>query len=354
MTTRKSNKTQGQTAGKDGFGVHNEWGKLREVLVGSNMNDTVPRWSPDWGRYFHKTTLVGGGSSVKEDMQKNAGKIYSDINPVWYEACQRETEGLVKALTDHGVTVHRPRRLTEEERLREPVGHFQQYARDPQLVIGTHIIETNIRMIYRNKEHLGYDKVLQTFVKKHPEYQHVRMPMIAAEPAGNTPEEWDNDPRLMLEGGDTFVMGKDILVGISSLASSPSGVEWLNRYLGAEGFRVHGVPLTDEWLHLDCIFAVVRPGLAIVVKSALRGGMNAFPSFMRDWEFIEATTDEAHKMHTNTLCLEPGVVVMPEDAERLIGEVEKRKATVVPIPFAGTGSIGGGIRCSTHPLWREE
>ena len=60
------------------------------MLVGSNMNDTVPSWSPDWGRYFLKTKIVGGGS-MKEDMQKNAGTTYAEANPKWYEACQRET-----------------------------------------------------------------------------------------------------------------------------------------------------------------------------------------------------------------------------------------------------------------------
>jgi N-dimethylarginine dimethylaminohydrolase len=32
------------------------------------------------------------------------------------------------------------------------VGVVSQYARDPQLVIGKPVIETNFRMIFRNKE----------------------------------------------------------------------------------------------------------------------------------------------------------------------------------------------------------
>ena len=32
--------------------VHNEWGKLREILVGAPRYDRIGEWSPDWGRYL--------------------------------------------------------------------------------------------------------------------------------------------------------------------------------------------------------------------------------------------------------------------------------------------------------------
>jgi N-dimethylarginine dimethylaminohydrolase len=38
--------------------------------------------------------------------------------------------------------------------------------------------------------------------------------------------------------------------------------------------------------------------------------------------------------------------------KRLIKEIEKRGVTVVPVPFDKPSEIGGGIRCSTHPLVR--
>jgi hypothetical protein len=66
--------------------------------------------------------------------------------------------------------------------------------------------------------------------------------------SGETEDDFLNDPRPFVEGGDTFVLGKDILVGFSSLASSPACAAWLLRYLEPEGYRVHLVPLTPEWL----------------------------------------------------------------------------------------------------------
>jgi N-dimethylarginine dimethylaminohydrolase len=54
-----------------------------------------------------------------------------------------QTEALVRALQDCGVIVHRPRLLTDAEIALLPVGLSNQYARDRQIVIGKHIIETN-------------------------------------------------------------------------------------------------------------------------------------------------------------------------------------------------------------------
>ena len=154
--------------------------------------------------------------------------------------------------------------------------------------------------------------------------------------------------RPFLEGGDTFVLGKDILVGFSSLGSSPAGAAW---YLEPDGYRVHLVPLTAEWLHLDCMFAVVREGLCMCFMQGLKEGRLPVP--IKDWEVIEATAGEARTLGCNTICLEPGAVLIGAEHKRLIAEIEKRGVSVVAIPFDKPSELGGGIRCSTHPLLRE-
>ena len=77
------------------------------------------------------------------------------------------------------------------------------------------------------------------------------------------------------------------------------------------------------------------------------------PAPIKDWEVIEATAEEAHSLGCNTLCLEPGAVLIGAEHKRLIKEIEKRKVRVVPVPFDKPSELGGGIRCSTHPLLRE-
>ena len=70
-------------------------------------------------------------------------------------------------------------------------------------------------------------------------------------------------------------------------------------------------------------------------------------------EVIEATAEEAHFLGCNTLCLEPSVARIGAEHKLLIKEIEKRKVRVVAVPFDKPSEFGGGIRCSTHPLFRE-
>jgi N-dimethylarginine dimethylaminohydrolase len=76
------------------------------------------------------------------------------------------------------------------------------------------------------------------------------------------------------------------------------------------------------------------------------------PPPIKDWEVIEATAEEAHTLGCNTVCLEPGVVLIGAEHRRLVTEIERRGASAVPVPFDKPSEIGGGIRCSTHPLLR--
>ena len=204
------------------LGVFNEWGRLREVLVGDSAQFTFPRWSPDWGRYHGFQEMLKGLEGVP----------LSRAYPERAQGTVEQTEELVKVLVDHGVIVHRPRLLTEGELAASPVGLGIQFARDPQVVIGKHVIETNLRMICRNKEHLGYEQLWRTRLASDPEARHVRMPDISPNLPGEKEDDFQSDPRPFLEGGDTFVLGKDILVGFSSLGSSPAGAAWLQRVSG--------------------------------------------------------------------------------------------------------------------------
>jgi len=324
-----------------GIGVYNEWGRLREVIVGNNIHDTFPRWSPDWGRYHGYKELLAGREGVRVET----------AFPEQIKGARKQTDALARLLEDNGVIVHRPRPLTDEEISSTPVGAIAQFARDPVVVIGKHVIETNLRMIFRAKEHLGFANLFQNRLSKQEEVRHVRMPDVSPVLMGITEADFLFDPRPFIEGGDTFVLGKDILVGFSSLASSPAGGSWLQHYLRPEGYRVHIVPLTSKWLHLDCVFSVLREGLCMCFMGSLKE--RKLPAVLAEWDVIEATADEAHALGCNTICLDPNTIIIGAEHKRLIREIEKRGLNVLPTPFDMPSALGGAIRCSTQPLARD-
>jgi len=56
---------------------------------------------------------------------------------------------------------------------------------------------------------------------------------------------------------------------------------------------------------------------------------------------------------TNGLVLEEGRAIIDAGNARVIEELRKRKVDVIPLPFDGPISTGGGLRCAHHPLLRE-
>ena len=320
--------------------VNNEWDKLKTVMLGDITNCEFPKFQEDWGRY----------SNLREFMSFGEGKLWVDRDPVKGQKMIQQMAAFEKLLKEHGVEVIRPEKIPENVRKSSISGDGLLYARDPHLVIGKNIIQTNMRMSFRQKEHHAWSSLFQKISNNDKEVLWLNMPDMNTEPSGTTPEEWSNDARLFVEGGDTFVIGKDILVGFSSLGSSVNGINWLRKVLARDGYRVHTVPLSDEWLHLDCMFAVIKEGLAIAYLDGFKEGL---PEVLKDWDIIEATAEECHVMGSNTICLEPGTVFIGSQHKRLINEIEKKGCTAIPVDYDLIEFHGGGIRCTTHPIFRK-
>ncbi|MGW6379094.1 dimethylarginine dimethylaminohydrolase family protein [Rhodococcus sp. NPDC055112] len=286
-----------------------------------------------------------------ELLRKYQGRPLRDVDPEAFEDTARQLEGLVRAYEDAGVQVRRARPWTAPEQQYLAYlapGGFPVFVRDPILMVGNHAIELAVKTPFRRREIFSIRELLQRRVSEDPQARYVSMPT----PLPVQPTRLSDGPGPFLEGGDIFVMGHDVLVGNSGLASDRAGIDWLQRYLGPEGYRVHEVPLTSEWLHLDCIFAVVRRGLCICYTGGLERGL---PSILKDWEVIPATSEEAHALGCNTMCLEENVVLMGEEHTRLIKGLERRQATVVSgFRMDIASRWGGGIRCASHPLRRDE
>ena len=326
------------------IGVHNEWGKLKEVIVGIVPNKMIiPPISYSMGKYVVP--------EVQAMMRQCQGKDAWVIMPEEAAATQKQIDDLAAFYKKHGVKVHRSRpwSAAEETYLADvQPGGAPLYVRDPILVAGKNVIELSIMSPYRRKEIFAIRDILERKVGEDPEARYVAMPLAPLrEPEVNKPE----GPGPFLEGGDIFVMGQDVLVGNSGLASNAAGIAWLRRYLSPQGFRVHEVQLADCWLHLDCVFAVVRRGLAMADLSAFKNGL---PEVIRNWKVIPVDRREAHGLGCNTVCLEENVVMIGEEHERIIGELKKEGADIVATPMHTASLWGGGIRCATHPLLREE
>lgn len=314
------------------FGAHHEWGKLREVVIGvSPAEDFVVFYEPS------QRWLVPPGDAFS---RQHAGRRLIDVDAEWARRIERQVDALAELVAREGVTVHRPERLKGDERtFLAPNGEGAQlFPRDGMIVVGTHVIDASIRLKCRQRERFGLRPIIQKAVQMHG----ARWSSV---PLGS-PACVDGP---FLEGGDVLLNGHELYVGMSGCASDMAGIDWLQALLG-ERYRVLPVALRSNVLHLDCALGLVKPGLLVWCPEKLIDGL---PTSLRTWDAIAVSRDEANKLATNGLILEEGRMIVDADNQRIAAELRKRKVDVIPLPFDGPISTGGGLRCAHHPLLRE-
>jgi glycine amidinotransferase len=314
-----------------GFGVHHEWGKLREVVIGiAPAEDFV---------VFHEESMRWQVPPEDDFSRKHAGQRLIELDPDWAHRMEQQVDALAELVAREGVTVHRPERLRGIERtFLAPHGEGTQlFPRDPMIVVGEHVIDSSLRLLCRQRERYGLRSHIQRLVTQGGRWSSV--------PLGS-PGCVDGP---FLEGGDTLLNSYEVYVGMSGCASDMAGIDWLQALLGAR-YRVIPVALRSNVLHLDCALALVKPGLLIWCPEKLIDGL---PRSLRDWDAITVSKDQANKLATNGLILEEGRMIVDADNARVIDELRKRKVEVIPLPFDGPIRVGGGLRCAHHPLWRE-
>lgn len=314
------------------FGAHHEWGKLREVVIGISPAEDFVVFYEESQRW-----LVPPGDAFS---RQHAGRRLIDVDPKRAHRIERQVEALAELVAREGVTVHRPQRLEGEERtfLAGNGEGAQLFSRDGMIVVGNHVIDASIRLKCRQRERYGLRPIIQQVVQQ-------RGARWSSVPLGS-PGCVDGP---FLEGGDTLLNGYEVYVGISGCASDLAGADWLQALLG-DAYRVIPVAMRSNVLHLDCALALIKPGLLVWCPEKLIDGL---PRSLRDWDAIAVSRDEANLLATNALVLEEGRAIVDAGNARVIEELRKRRIDVIPLPFDGPISTGGGLRCAHHPLLRE-
>ena len=314
------------------FGAHHEWGKLREVVIGISPAEDFVVFYEESQRW-----LVPPGDAFS---RQHAGRRLIDIDPEWATRIERQADALAELVVREGVIVHRPERLKGDERtFLAPNGEGAQlFPRDGMIVVGNHFIDASLRLKCRQRERYGLRPIIQQVVQQ-------RGARWSSVPLGS-PACVDGP---FLEGGDTLLNGYEIYVGISGCASDLAGADWLQALVG-DAYRVIPVAMKSNVLHLDCALALIKPGLLVWCPEKFIDGL---PISLRDWDAITVSKDEANLLATNGLVLEEGRAIIDAGNARVIEELRKRKVDVIPLPFDGPISTGGGLRCAHHPLLRE-
>ncbi len=322
------------------FGSYSEFGKLREVVVGSAQNLHLPPFCKDLSHY---------NSDLRDALLKNGDKPLSVATafPELYERTLEQLENVASTYERFRVRVHRPRSYTREELTHLGVlqeGWSQLYPADPVFLIGKHYLEISIRRAYRRKEVFPLRDIVLPMIENDRNAHHVAMPQSTPwSPSGEGPGPF-------LEGGDLLIHDKHVFVGLGELCSNQAGADWLKRYIERWGYEVHLIPIKGAILHALGIMCLLRDGLLMAYLPALADGL---PKPLKDWDVIEITEDEMRNHATVGVSLDAKHYMLDPNFGRLMDLLASNGVEPVPTPCDAIGYWGGAIRCITLPLSRD-
>jgi glycine amidinotransferase len=319
--------------------VRAEWGELRECIYGGHKQFVFPKFLQD--------AEVRPSGEFRRFWHANQERDVRDADPDYYARWSRQVENAVRFLEEAGVKVHQPEPMSDAN-MRFPRGEnhgvLTGWMRDPFVTIGSNVIELAPRSVFHRRQRFPIRHILASTMERGARY--------FAQPDSGADDDNDRKPGWgYLEGGDIFVLGKQILVGNSGNASNPEGARWLQHMLGSE-FKVDTVRIDRNFAHLDCVLMTPREGVASLCRDAMLDGV---PDCLKDWDIIDIPFENAKLyLGCNNLVMNDRAVILPEGDphDRLADELKRRKFEAIRLPYDAVYCVGGSFRCAHQPLVR--
>ena len=278
--------------------ITNEYDKLKNVIVAS-------------ANYFDPNTLALNNETVKYYADNNKkidkNKILSEQNKFWSLLKKFKIDVLVASNVDGA--------------------KGQMFTRDLAFVIGNKFFISNMKKENRKKAINGWAKIIE---------------QINLKDIVNVPSN------IFLEGGDVIIDNKTVYVGISE-RTTMEGVKFLKKTLGSE-YQVIPLKLKPKFLHLDVVFTIINPNLALIYKDALE---DESYKLLEKYEKIEITKEEQFELATNIFVIERNKIIMNSSHKRIQKILQDKGLDIITLDISETAKLGGAFRCTTCPINRE-
>ncbi|MEW9052027.1 MAG: dimethylarginine dimethylaminohydrolase family protein [Neobacillus sp.] len=253
--------------------------------------------------------------------------------------------------------------------IREVINETQKEFKD----VGIHIekaLEQHAQFVSTLKEH-EVEVILLPYHKKFPEQVFTRdigftlgqtifvakMAHDARKGEEEVLKQWLDDEEIsyynlqedMIEGGDVIIDGNTIYVGLSN-RTNQQAVDHLSGLLNQ--FDVKAIPFKAEYLHLDCVFNVVSPDVAIIFRDALT--KEDIELFASRYELIDVSEEEQFTLGTNVLSIGNKKILSLPVNKNINKQLREKGFEVIEVDITEIIKSGGSFRCCTLPLLREK
>ena len=362
---------------------HNEWDKLREIIVGRGDGRACLIFPP----------------KVEPDLLAKAYRLAKEAFPYWLaDEINEDLEELCNVLRSFGAKVLRPDISHNNRLFKTPyfwaTNDHVYNMRDLHLVVGDTVIESPSQEQHRYFEAMGLYDIWYEYFKDgfrwiagpKPKIHGNHMEIYFADGTNQYPDGQKfirlSENEILFEAANTLRMGKDLLYLVSRSGNN-IGAKWLQSVLG-DDYRVHTTDKIYRSSHIDSTAMALKPGL--VLLNATRVSSETCPAVLEKWDKIyfsdiiptpQRTLDIQRNVRhpaynklrelgvessigstsspwigMNFLSIDPEHVVVDKIQVPLMRILEKHGITPVPISFRHSYFMGG-IHCSTLDTVRD-
>jgi N-dimethylarginine dimethylaminohydrolase len=164
---------------------------------------------------------------------------------------------------------------------------------------------------------------------------------------------WRKSSAGTLEGGDVHILRPGLaVIGASGGRTDAAGAGQLAGWLRTEGWEVRIEPFDEHFLHLDVLFCMAAPGLAVACLDVLD------PDFVgwlagRGIRCLPVPYAQAMRLGCNILALGEDRVISAAESHDLNAALRAEGLRVLDPPLSLFTAGGGGPHCLTCPLARD-
>ncbi|MBD8026760.1 dimethylarginine dimethylaminohydrolase family protein [Ureibacillus sp. Re31] len=252
--------------------------------------------------------------------------------------------------------------------IREVINETQEHFIDE----GIHIeraLQQHEEFVKTLKNH-DIDVILLPYHKKYPEQVFTRdigftlgqtifvANMATDVRAGeeNVLKQWLEDEEIsyynlveeLIEGGDVLIDRDTVYVGLSN-RTNQKAADQLQRLL--TDFQIVTIPFKERYLHLDCVFNVISPNVALIYPKAL--SQKEIDLFASRYDLIEVSEEEQFQLGTNVLSIGNKRLFSLPVNTNVNNQLRKRGFEVIEVDITEIIKSGGSFRCCTLPILRE-
>lgn len=297
----------------------NEWGELKEVILGTATNAHWPRRCPVF-RNLENTTLW-------TDSPVPSGKVSKQI----IDETNDDLEHFKSVLEGLKIKVHRPNDLNFDSF----DGMYNYCPRDRVLIIGNKAIDAPMLYPTRTKEISAIEHLFEEFIKC-------------------------DDEKCIFDAANICRLGNDILYLVSD-SGNVEGGKWLQSVLPD-----HNVYILDnvyKGVHIDSTIIPLREGLVMLNNDRINS--HNLPKIFKTWDKIWITKSQIVEQSftdypyaslyiaLNLLSINDNLVICDPKQYTIRKELEKYGIESIGVDLRHSRTLGGGHHCTTLDLIRE-